>query len=336
MNTVLARDAEAAVVRAGSVALARRAARRRGHPRSRSRGRPAGPRRWRSPPRAAGTAVLWATQRIEELAGFADRVTVLDRGVVCFADTVAALAAAGGGDRHVIGLGPRTTAALPALDAALGSLGRLQPGTDAGHAADRALARRLARRRALRADRRRRRRDELSRRAAGDGARLPRRDRGARGVSVLVAEARKVPAFLRRDLLTLLSYRAAFVGDLLAIAVPAVMFGFFAKLVEPSALPTYNGVATGYFEFVMIGVIIATVSGLLLAEGLDGDPPGAADGHARGAARHPDVADHRADRVRGVRPPVRPGPHGGAAARRLAHGSGSTSSPAASCPASCS
>jgi ABC-2 type transport system permease protein len=85
-------------------------------------------------------------------------------------------------------------------------------------------------------------------------------------VSVLVAEARKVPAFLRRDLLTMLSYRAAFVGDLLAIAVPAVMFGFFAKLVEPSALPTYNGVATGYFEFVMIGVIIATVSGLLLAK----------------------------------------------------------------------
>jgi ABC-2 type transport system ATP-binding protein len=80
-----------------------------------------------------GTAVLWATQRIEELAGFAERVTVLDRGVVCFADTVAALAAAGGGDRHVIGLGPRTTGARPALDAALGSLGRLQPGADAGH-----------------------------------------------------------------------------------------------------------------------------------------------------------------------------------------------------------
>jgi ABC-2 type transport system permease protein len=83
-------------------------------------------------------------------------------------------------------------------------------------------------------------------------------------VSVLVAEARKVPAFLRRDLLTLLSYRAAFVGDLIAIAVPAVMFGFFAQLVDPSSLPTYNGVETGYFEFVMVGVIIATVSGLLL------------------------------------------------------------------------
>jgi ABC-2 type transport system permease protein len=83
-------------------------------------------------------------------------------------------------------------------------------------------------------------------------------------MSALVAEARKVPAFLRRDLLTMLSYRAAFVGDLLAIAVQAVMFGFVAELVDPSALPTYNGVQAGYFEFVMIGVVIATVSGLLL------------------------------------------------------------------------
>lgn len=83
-------------------------------------------------------------------------------------------------------------------------------------------------------------------------------------MSAFAAEARKVPAFLRRDFLTMLSYRAAFVGDLLAIAVQAVMFGFIAELVDPSALPTYNGVPTGYFEFVMVGVVIATVSGLLL------------------------------------------------------------------------
>jgi ABC-2 type transport system ATP-binding protein len=80
-----------------------------------------------------GTAVVWATQRIEELSGFADRATVLDLGVVCFAGTVSALAAAGGGDRHVVGLGPSTTAALPALDAALGTLARVQPGPDAAH-----------------------------------------------------------------------------------------------------------------------------------------------------------------------------------------------------------
>ena len=84
---------------------------------------------------AGGTAVIWATQRIEELTGFADRVTVLDRGAVAFEGTVAALAARGGGDRHLVGLGPRTTATLPALDQKLGALARLQPapGRDAAH-----------------------------------------------------------------------------------------------------------------------------------------------------------------------------------------------------------
>jgi hypothetical protein len=61
---------------------------------------------------------------------------VLDRGSVCFAGSVDALAAQGGGDRHVIGLGPRTTAALGALGAALGTHGCLQeaPDRDAAHA----------------------------------------------------------------------------------------------------------------------------------------------------------------------------------------------------------
>jgi ABC-2 type transport system permease protein len=83
-------------------------------------------------------------------------------------------------------------------------------------------------------------------------------------VSVLVTEARKVPAFMRRDLLVLLSYRVAFVSDLLFIAVQAAMFGFVAQLVDESKLPSYGGVQAGYFEFVMVGVVIATVSGLLL------------------------------------------------------------------------
>jgi ABC-2 type transport system ATP-binding protein len=84
----------------------------------------------------AGTAVLWATQRIEELHGFAQRVTVLDRGKVAFAGSVAALTAMGGGDRHVLELGPATSVPLAALDAALGARARLlrAPGEDGGHA----------------------------------------------------------------------------------------------------------------------------------------------------------------------------------------------------------
>jgi ABC-2 type transport system permease protein len=83
-------------------------------------------------------------------------------------------------------------------------------------------------------------------------------------VSVLVAEVRKVPAFMRRDLLILLSYRVAFASDLLYIAIQAIMFGFVAQLIDPDTLPSYGGVQAGYFDFVMIGVVITTVSGLLL------------------------------------------------------------------------
>lgn len=83
-------------------------------------------------------------------------------------------------------------------------------------------------------------------------------------MSVLVAEVRKVPAFMRRDLLILFSYRVAFASDLLYIGVQAAMFGFVAQLIDPSTLPTYGGERAGYFEFVMVGVVITTVSGLLL------------------------------------------------------------------------
>ena len=85
---------------------------------------------------AAGAAVLWTTQRIEELEGFAESVTVLDRGAVAFAGSLAALLAVGGADRQLLRLGPATSAPLAELDAALGALGQLEPapGEDAGHA----------------------------------------------------------------------------------------------------------------------------------------------------------------------------------------------------------
>jgi ABC-2 type transport system ATP-binding protein len=75
---------------------------------------------------ADGVAVLWATQRIEELHGFAERVSVLERGRVAFAGTVAALAAAGGGDRYLLGLGGGGSARAAELGRALGARGRLE------------------------------------------------------------------------------------------------------------------------------------------------------------------------------------------------------------------
>ena len=63
----------------------------------------------------------------------------------------------------------------------------------------------------------------------------------------------------------LLSYRAAFVTDIVAILIQAAIFGFVAQIVDTSKLPSYGGQQASYFEFVMVGVIIATVSGLLLS-----------------------------------------------------------------------
>jgi ABC-2 type transport system permease protein len=85
-----------------------------------------------------------------------------------------------------------------------------------------------------------------------------------RRVSTMLVEARKLPAFMRRDLLVLLSYRVAFVSDLLSVAIQATLFGFLGQLVDESQLPQYGGEATAYFEYVMIGVLVTAVSGLLL------------------------------------------------------------------------
>ncbi len=80
----------------------------------------------------------------------------------------------------------------------------------------------------------------------------------------LLAEAAKLPAFMRRDWLIMLSYRAAFVSDLVAIAIQAVLFAFIEQLVDPSTMPTYGGTRAGYLEFAVIGVVISLVTGLML------------------------------------------------------------------------
>jgi ABC-2 type transport system ATP-binding protein len=76
---------------------------------------------------AAGSAVLWATQRIDEIRGFAGQVTVLAEGQVRFAGPVSALLAAAGATRYVLRLG----GAVPAAQLPAGA--RLQALHDPGH-----------------------------------------------------------------------------------------------------------------------------------------------------------------------------------------------------------
>jgi ABC-2 type transport system permease protein len=80
----------------------------------------------------------------------------------------------------------------------------------------------------------------------------------------LVAEAAKVAAFARRDLLILLSYRAGFVADVLQLCAHVLLFGLIGQLVDPALLPAYGGEPTGYLEFVAIGALLSLVFGMLL------------------------------------------------------------------------
>jgi ABC-type multidrug transport system ATPase subunit len=76
---------------------------------------------------ATGSAVLWATQRIDEIRGFARDVTVLAEGRVRFAGPVSALLAAAEATRYVLRLG----GAAPAARLPAGA--RVEPLPDPGH-----------------------------------------------------------------------------------------------------------------------------------------------------------------------------------------------------------
>jgi ABC-2 type transport system ATP-binding protein len=77
-----------------------------------------------------GTAVIWATQRLDEIRGFADTVTLLAGGRVRFSGAVAALLEHAPRRRYVLRLdAPSST---EALQAAVGDHGGLTA-ADAGH-----------------------------------------------------------------------------------------------------------------------------------------------------------------------------------------------------------
>jgi len=86
----------------------------------------------------AGTTVIWATQRLEEIRGFADRVTVLDHGEIRFAGTVPELMARAAPRRYLVRLqdeGRDAERLQSDLDAALGHRARMRPASasESGH-----------------------------------------------------------------------------------------------------------------------------------------------------------------------------------------------------------
>jgi ABC-2 type transport system permease protein len=83
-------------------------------------------------------------------------------------------------------------------------------------------------------------------------------------MSAVLAEAAKLPAFVRRDIRIALSYRVAFASDIFGLAVQVLLFSFIAKLIDPATLPTYDGTQVTYLEFVAAGLVINLAVGTLL------------------------------------------------------------------------
>ena len=81
-------------------------------------------------------------------------------------------------------------------------------------------------------------------------------------LSIFVSEARKLPAFLRRDFLEAWSYRTAFITDAFNMALQALLFFYIGKIVDPAALPTFGNGEISYFEFVLVGIAISMVVGV--------------------------------------------------------------------------
>lgn len=78
-----------------------------------------------------GAAVVWATQRIEEIRGFVDGVTLLDHGEVRFAGSVSELLAQTECRRYLVQLrNGRPGEALPSLSNVLGKAGLLSRALD--------------------------------------------------------------------------------------------------------------------------------------------------------------------------------------------------------------
>jgi len=72
----------------------------------------------------------------------------------------------------------------------------------------------------------------------------------------LVEEARKIMAFIRRDLLTMWTYRLGFFSDWVNMVIQIFLFSLIGRMVDPSVLPAYGGRQVGYIEFVAIDLAL--------------------------------------------------------------------------------
>lgn len=93
-------------------------------------------------------------------------------------------------------------------------------------------------------------------------------------LSLVRSELRKLPAFLRRDLLIAWSYRLSFFSEWVTLAIQALLFYFLGQLVGPLAVPGIARGSVSYMEFVAVGIALGGFVQIALrrvADGLRGE-----------------------------------------------------------------
>ena len=72
----------------------------------------------------------------------------------------------------------------------------------------------------------------------------------------LLEEFLKLGAFFRRNLLTAVSYRLAFVADWFNLVLQLLIFSLVGRLVDPTRIPEIGGRPISYIEFVTVGIAL--------------------------------------------------------------------------------
>jgi ABC-2 type transport system permease protein len=77
-------------------------------------------------------------------------------------------------------------------------------------------------------------------------------------------DAAKIPAFFRRDLRVLFSYRTAFFSDWVNMLVQILVFYFVGHLISAKSLPSFGGRHPSYIEFVSVALLLTSFMQLTL------------------------------------------------------------------------
>jgi ABC-2 type transport system permease protein len=75
-------------------------------------------------------------------------------------------------------------------------------------------------------------------------------------VNAVREDLAKIPAFFRRDLLILWSYRTAFFSDWFNMLIQVLVFYFLSRIVPSDALPEYGGRPTTYIQYVTVAIAL--------------------------------------------------------------------------------